>query len=149
VNNNESGFVSSIKRFLRPLPPVEPVKEILVVETPRQQRQVRPTGQVRPTAFYDCPHLSCGLFYKMNPTDGGRPILNLMIYVSKLGRKVPIVFQGLGDVGRTKLEMKYGKRFFFPVDLYSQQPRLDPKPSNSVDEVLFSEWEKLIWTENP
>lgn len=94
-------------------------------------------------AFYICWELDCGLFFR-NKEKNTRPIIETHVHVPKINKRTIISFVGLGEEGWLELYKEGLTGRIFPVDLFSEVYKLDPKPSRTVDEHLFALWNETI-----
>jgi hypothetical protein len=91
--------------------------------------------------FYECSPLDCGLYYA---GDRRGPVHRYDVYVPRLDISVPINYLGTGQEAYDTLVDKYGYVPVFPVDLFHSPYVLDPKPSRTVTEDLYQQWESLM-----
>ena len=94
--------------------------------------------------FYICRELGCALYYRDT-----RPVITtfppeVRVWVVPLSLHMVIGWLGTGDEGWDRVMKLDMQDFCFPVDLWSQPPRLDPQISRTCSEEMFATWNCLI-----
>ena len=93
--------------------------------------------------YYLCDSLDCGLYY-YSMFELRRPVIKVSVFVPRLDTAVTIEYLGFGDEGLRQVEEKTGRRFILPVDLYSDEYKIDPQLSRTVTPEMMQEWEEIV-----
>ena len=90
-------------------------------------------------AFYVCDELGVALYYKRQQAIVA-PRFQAKVWCPRLDRHVMIRLIGMGEEGHAKVR----DQAFFPVDLFSNPPILDPFPSRTVSDEMFDYWLTIV-----
>lgn len=98
-------------------------------------------------AYYICDELDCGFRYTYKNGRGpskNRPILEIMVWVKDLDKKVKIRFVGFEEEGLKRLEEHGHGGYIFPVNLFNRPYLIDPSGSKAVRHEQHEKWLRLI-----
>lgn len=92
--------------------------------------------------FYLCNDLDCGFYYhyKKRGPSKHRPIIEMMVPVVGLDKKVRVKLIGMGEIGLNKLLDHGHEGYIFPIHLFNKPYQINPKLDGEEDE----RWQKLL-----
>lgn len=97
--------------------------------------------------FYLCDELDCGFHYHYKRDHGcspTKPVIDLMVPIVGLNKKVRLKLVGFGDTGYNKLLDHGHEGYIFPVNFHDKPFRIDVKLSGSTGPQTVENWLKVI-----